>query len=429
MTEVIAVIGLGYVGLPIAVAFSRHKRVIGFDISENRIAELRAGFDRTGELDSDELGQLANLEFTNAEEELRHATIFIVCVPTPITSDKLPDLEPLRQSCRLLGRVIRQGSLVVFESTVYPGVTDEVCTPILELESGLHADVDFLVGYSPERLNPGDKSRTLRNIEKVVSGSSMRALDRTEALYRLVVEAPVHRAPSIRVAEAAKVIENTQRDLNIALVNEFSKVFHLLGIDTHDVLRAASTKWNFMAFSPGLVGGHCIGVDPYYLTFRAQELGYEPAVILAGRTINDSMGLYVADRVYSTLQSRRGDPTDWSALILGVTFKEDCPDIRNSQVPLLAKTLSLLGANVSVADPVVTTRTAELNDEIAWIEWESLFPASELPQEANFDVVIVAVPHRKILEQATALRGLVATRGILFDVKGLLPRNIVDARL
>jgi UDP-N-acetyl-D-galactosamine dehydrogenase len=429
MPEAVAVIGLGYVGLPVAVAFGQVGAVVGFDISAERVAELRRGFDRTGEVDHKTLSALGNATFTSSAEEMREATTFIVCVPTPIKDDTTPDLDPLLQASRTVGAVLKRGDLVVFESTVYPGATEEACLPILEEVSGLDLNDDFMLGYSPERINPGDKTRRFEDIRKVVSGSSELALDRVANLYASVVNAGVYRASSIKVAEAAKVIENTQRDLNIALINELSKIFQLLDIDTNEVLRAASTKWNFVPFSPGLVGGHCIGVDPFYLTHKSQEVGYTPKVILAGREVNDSMGHYVADRAYELWSSQKGAQASWSVLVLGATFKENCPDVRNSRVVDLVRGLKANGASVTLADPWVEPVDRQFISEATWVDWIELVRDIGEPGQQTFDAIIVAVAHGEFIASAEAIRGLVNRSGIVFDVKGALPADLVDDRL
>lgn len=426
MAEIIAVIGMGYVGLPVAFAFAQTHTVVGFDVSDRRIAELREGFDRTGEVGQPNFENLSSLEFTTEVEDLRRATTFIVCVPTPIDEQRTPDLNPLIRASTEVGRALRPGSLVIYESTVYPGATEEICAPILEKESGLQLNYDFTIGYSPERINPGDAHRRFENIVKVVSGSTPEALDRVDSLYSAVVTAGTHRAPSIKVAEAAKVIENTQRDLNIALVNELAQIFHKLGIDTHDVLAAAETKWNFLPFQPGLVGGHCIGVDPYYLTFRSQQAGHHPEVILAGRTINDSMGRHVAKRIVELVNDRHESSLDpWQILILGATFKENCPDTRNSQVPDVVRALTGDTTQVFVADPWVAS---EERGEVAggtWLDWEDVRTGGG----QSFHAIVVAVAHREFVELGPQIRQWLKPEGIVFDVKGALPREIVDGRL
>lgn len=426
MAETIAVIGMGYVGLPVATSLAQIHNVIGFDISDQRIAELREGIDRTGEVGQPLLDSVPGIEFTTQPQDLRRASTFIICVPTPIDEQRAPDLNPLIGASRAVGRALKPGSLVIYESTVYPGATEEVCAPILEEESGLRLNSDFTIGYSPERINPGDANRRFESIVKVVSGSTPEALDRVDELYSAVVKAGTHRAPSIKVAEAAKVIENTQRDLNIALVNELAQIFHKLGIDTHDVLAAAETKWNFLPFQPGLVGGHCIGVDPYYLTFRSQQAGHNPEVILAGRTINDSMGQHVASRVLELIKHRQEASTDpCQILVLGATFKENCPDLRNSRVPDVVGALAGDSTQVFIADPWVAADEREALTGGSWLDWQDMRTGHDL----SFDAIVVAVAHREFVEFGSALRKWLKPEGIVFDVKGSLPREIVDGRL
>ncbi len=422
-------VGLGYVGLPVAVAFARKFQVIGYDLSERRVEELARGFDRTGEVAEADLAHATGLRVTTNLDDLKGAEDFIVCVPTPIDADKCPDLGPLIAASTDVGRVLRPGFLVVFESTVYPGATEETCIPILEAESGLKINEDFWVGYSPERINPGDPHHRFDNTHKVVSGSSLEGLDRTEALYSAVLSAPIHRAPSIKVAEAAKVIENTQRDLNIALINELAKIFELLDIDTHDVLAAAQTKWNFLPFQPGLVGGHCIGVDPYYLTHRAQQAGFEPEVILAGRSINDSMGEFVAQRVLRLLPEDVLPDQTRRVLILGATFKENCPDTRNSKALDVIRELQRNFVEVTVIDPHIDEMERSTITNVAWMSSEEAFPSSGQPSLRTFDAVILAVAHTEFLAIGNSIRSVMRPNGVVFDVKGLLPKEIVDGRL
>ena len=429
MSRIIAVVGLGYVGLPVAVAFARKFQVIGYDLSETRVEELARGFDRTGEVAEADLAHATGLQVTTNLDDLKGVEDFIVCVPTPIDADKLPDLGPLIAASTDVGRVLRPGCLVVFESTVYPGATEETCIPILEAESGLKVNEDFWVGYSPERINPGDPHHRFDNTHKVVSGSSPEGLDRTEALYAAVLSAPIHRAPSIKVAEAAKVIENTQRDLNIALINELAKIFELLDIDTHDVLAAAQTKWNFLPFQPGLVGGHCIGVDPYYLTHRAQQAGFEPEVILAGRSINDSMGEFVAQRVLGLLPEDVLPGQIRRVLILGATFKENCPDTRNSKALDVIRELQRNLVEVTVIDPHINEMDRSTLLDVTWMNLEDAFPSSGLPSPSTFDAVILAVAHAEFLATCNGIRSALRPNGVVFDVKGVLPKDLVDARL
>jgi UDP-N-acetyl-D-galactosamine dehydrogenase len=414
--EKIAVVGLGYVGLPLAVALSGKFSVLGFDISGRRVEDLRRGKDVTGEVDSGALAA-SGLEFSRDPEELAKARFIIVAVPTPIDAHRTPDLEPLRRATALVGRHMRRGTLVAFESTVYPGVSEEICAPILAAASGLEYGPDFALVYSPERINPGDKVHTLEKVVKVVSASSPQALEVAAGIYGSVVRAGVHLAPSIRVAESAKVIENTQRDLNIALMNELSLIFDRLGIDTMDVLEAAGSKWNFLPFRPGLVGGHCIGVDPYYLTFKAEEAGYHPQVILAGRRINDNMGKYVAEKAVKLLISG-GRRVDGARVgIFGLTFKENVPDLRNSRIPDIRTELEEYGVSVLVHDPLADAGEAVLEYGI------KLSPFSEM---RDLDAAVFAVSHAESLGLAPGdLFPLFAPRGkaVLLDVKGIWKRE------
>ncbi|MFW5680405.1 MAG: nucleotide sugar dehydrogenase [Pseudomonadota bacterium] len=409
----VAVIGLGYVGLPVAAAFARIGPVIGFDIDARRVDELARGRDRTGELTTEDLFGL-DLHLTTDPAALARADFFVVTVPTPVTDARLPDLEPVLAASRTVARVLKPGDVVVYESTVYPGATEEDCVPVLEAESGLRLGRDFAVGYSPERINPGDREHRLQTITKVVAASDPQALDLVARVYGSVVTAGVHRAPDIKTAEAAKVIENTQRDLNIALINELSLIFHRLGIDTHDVLAAAGTKWNFLPFRPGLVGGHCIGVDPYYLTHRAQRTGYHPEVILAGRRINDSMADFVATSLVQQLL-RRG-VSGLRVTVLGGTFKPDVPDLRNSQVIELVEGLRRFGCAVALCEPLVEAGDVEAAFGIPGRAAEDLPPA---------DAVVLAVPHRAFVTGGWPLmRGLLSGgRGLVCDVAGVLPRE------
>ena len=416
----VAVVGLGYVGLPLAVAFARHFNVIGFDLNAARVEELSAGTDRTGEVDSEAL-QASTARFTSDPAALREAGVIIVAVPTPIDEHRNPDLSPVEGASRTVGRHLSRGAVVVYESTVYPGVTEEVCVPILEAESGLRCGADFTVGYSPERINPGDKVHTLETIKKIVSGSDAPTLDLLAELYGTVVRAGIHRAPSIKVAEAAKVIENTQRDLNIALMNELSIIFDRLGIDTLDVLEAAGTKWNFLPFRPGLVGGHCIGVDPYYLTHKAQALGYLPEVILAGRRINDGMGQYIAAEVVKLMIKKEQRIAKAKVLVMGITFKENCPDIRNSHAIDVVRGLHDFGCRVTVFDP-----WADPEDVMREYGRKSVKDAAEI-SEKEYDAVVLAVAHRDFRD--FDVRRCLKEKAVVFDIKGFLPRELVDGRL
>jgi UDP-N-acetyl-D-galactosamine dehydrogenase len=414
----LAVIGLGYVGLPVAVAFGKRRPVIGFDVSPRRVAELRAGVDTTGEVAPDALAA-ARLTITADPEDLRAARTFIVAVPTPIDAAKRPDLSSLTRACETVGAALSPGALVVFESTVYPGCTRRHCVPILERVSGLAEGRDFVVGYSPERINPGDTRHTVETIVKVTAGSTPEAADRVDALYREIVTAGTFRASSIEVAEAAKVIENTQRDINIALMNELSLLFHRLGLDTLEVLEAAGTKWNFLPFRPGLVGGHCIGVDPYYLTHRAAEVGYHPEVILAGRRINDAMGRVVAERT-ALLMMKRGFPVVGSrVLVLGLTFKEDVPDLRNSRAVDVVAALQEFQAAVDVHDPIARPEDALAEHGITLVE----------PATGAYDAIIVAVRHGAFVDLGARVREWGRPGAVVFDVKGALPKDAVDGRL
>ena len=417
----LAVIGLGYVGLPLAVGFGRKLPTLGFDINAARVDELQQHRDHTLEVSPEELGEATRLGFSHDEQDLKDCNVFIVTVPTPIDRAKRPDLTPLESASRTVGRAIRRGGVVVFESTVYPGATEEVCVPIIERESGLKFNQDFYAGYSPERINPGDKEHRLDTIKKVTSGSTPEAADFVDALYRQVVSVGTHKASSIKVAEAAKVIENTQRDLNIALINELALIFHRMGIDTLDVLEAAGTKWNFLPFRPGLVGGHCIGVDPYYLTHKAQEIGYHPEVILSGRRINDGMGRHVAERVIRLMLERRIHVAGAKVLILGLTFKENCPDLRNTRVTDIIDELRACHADIEVYDPWVDP--AEARHEYGLDLAPDLRPAT-------YDAIVLAVAHRQFTDMgAAALRALGKPDCVLFDVKNVLPRESVDDRL
>jgi UDP-N-acetyl-D-glucosamine/UDP-N-acetyl-D-galactosamine dehydrogenase len=418
----IAVIGLGYVGLPLAMEFARTRPVVGFDIRRQRIEELQSGRDATLEVDPDDLSSAGNIEFTDNPSALGTCDIFIVTVPTPIDSANRPDLRPLILATETVGRAMRDGALVVYESTVYPGCTRDVCVPIIEKASGLKLNEGFFVGYSPERANPGDRMHRLTNIVKVTSGSTPEAADAVDALYGSIVTAGTHRASSIEVAEAAKVIENTQRDLNIALMNELAIIFNRLGIDTLEVLAAAQTKWNFLPFRPGLVGGHCIGVDPYYLTHRAQEAGYHPEVILAGRRINDGMGRYVADRV-ARLMMTRGFPVVGSrVLVMGLAFKENCPDIRNSKAIDIVRELQQFNARVDVWDPWVPVETGAGEIGAGFLTAQ--------PEADSYDAVIVAVGHQQFVKAGiSGVRALGKQGGVLFDVKGIYAKDESDGRL
>ncbi|MCG3776259.1 MAG: UDP-N-acetyl-D-glucosamine 6-dehydrogenase [Nitrospira sp.] len=409
----IAVVGLGYVGLPIAVAFGKQQHVIGFDINKAKIAELQKGLDRTGEVSAADM-KATDIHYTYQPSDLKAADFIIVAVPTPINEALQPDLTALRKSSELIGANLSPGSIVVFESTVYPGATEEVCQPILEQASGMKCGVDFKLGYSPERINPGDKEHRLETIIKVVSAQDDASLEIVAKTYELVVKAGIHRASSIKVAEAAKVIENTQRDLNIALMNELALIFHRLGIDTKSVLEAAGTKWNFLKFSPGLVGGHCIGVDPYYLTSKAESVGYHPQVILAGRRINNGMGKFVAEQTMKRLSELARPVKELKVAVLGLTFKENVPDLRNSRVPDIIRELREYGVQVLVHDPIAQTAEAFEEYGIHLSQWDDL---------KDIDGMVVAVAHRKYVDMGMQklLKPLRSQReGVVIDVKCLL---------
>ena len=417
----IAIIGLGYVGLPLAVEFGKHYDTLGFDINQTRIAELRAGEDKTLEVDADELAAATRLTFSATLDDLRACNVYIVTVPTPIDAAKRPDLTPLVKASQMLGQVLKPGDIVVYESTVYPGCTEEVCVPLLEQGSGLVFNRDFFAGYSPERINPGDKQHRVTGILKVTSGSTPEVADFVNRLYGSIITAGTHRASSIKVAEAAKVIENTQRDLNIALVNDLAILFNKLGIDTLEVLQAAGTKWNFLPFRPGLVGGHCISVDPYYLTHKAQEVGHHPDVILAGRRTNDGMGPYIANEVIRLMVRKGINPVHAKVLILGLAFKENCPDLRNTRVVDIVQALKGYNATVDVHDPWVNAAEAEHE--------YGLVPLAEPPAGA-YDAVIVAVGHRQFVALgADGVHAYGKPASVVYDVKYVLPREAVDGRL
>jgi UDP-N-acetyl-D-glucosamine/UDP-N-acetyl-D-galactosamine dehydrogenase len=420
-TPMIAVIGLGYVGLPLAAEFGKHRPVIGFDISAERIADLAAGHDVTCEVSSGELAQARHLSLTTNPADLAAASIFIVTVPTPIDAHKRPDLTPLLKATETVGRALKRGDIVIYESTVYPGATEEDCVPLLERVSGLTFNVDFFCGYSPERINPGDKAHRLTTILKVTSGSTPAVADTVDALYASIITAGTYKAESIRVAEAAKVIENTQRDLNIALVNELAIIFNLMDIDTEAVLKAAGTKWNFLPFRPGLVGGHCIGVDPYYLTHKAEALGYHPDVILAGRRINDGMGAYVAQQMVKAMLKRRIHVGGARILVLGLTFKEDCPDLRNTRVVDVIGELRDYGAIVDIHDPL--SDPAEARREYG------LDLIAE-PGTGIYDGVVLAVAHETFRKAgAAAIRAYGAEQSVFFDLKSVFNRDESDLRI
>ena len=416
----ISIIGLGYVGLPLATEFGKYFPTLGFDVSTDRIAELEKGVDRTLELTADQLKAASRLQFTALPKALSETDIFIVTVPTPIDSANQPDLTCLRQASELVGKVLKPGAFVIYESTVYPGCTEEVCVPILEKCSGLTFNSDFYCGYSPERINPGDKKHTLTKIVKVTSGSTPEAGKAVDILYRSIIEAGTHLASSIKTAEAAKVIENCQRDLNIAFVNELSKIFDLMKIDTLEVLEAAGTKWNFLPFRPGLVGGHCIGVDPYYLTYKAHQLGYHARVILAGRELNDNMGKDVAQQVIKLMIQKNIQINNSRALILGITFKENCPDVRNSKVVDVIKELENFGVITEIYDPWAHPEAVSKEYGIDLLKKGDL-------EKKTFDAIILAVPHVQFNE--LNLESMRREHSILYDLKGILPKNQSDARM
>ena len=417
----LALIGLGYVGLPLAVEFGKKFDTVGFDIKEERLDMLRRGVDATLETAREDLAAAHCLKYTSNPDDLRDRDIFIITVPTPVDKYKQPDLLPLYRASETVGKVMRPGAVVIYESTVFPGCTEEECVPVLEKFSGLTFNRDFFCGYSPERINPGDKEHTLTRILKITSGSTREAADIVDALYHSILKKGTYRASSIKVAEAAKVIENSQRDLNIAFVNELAKIFHLIGIDTHEVLEAAATKWNFLPFKPGLVGGHCIGVDPYYLTHKAQALGYLPEVILAGRRINDGMGQYIAAEVVKLMIKKEQRIAKAKVLVMGITFKENCPDIRNSHAIDVVRGLHDFGCRVTVFDP-----WADPEDVMREYGRESVKDAAEIP-EKEYDAVVLAVAHRDFRD--FDVRRRLKEKAVVFDIKGFLPRELVDGRL
>ena len=418
----IAVIGLGYVGLPLAVEFARHYPVVGFDISAKRIAELKNGEDHTLEVEPEKLSEVSDsITYSNDMDLLRECNIFIVTVPTPIDGHKTPDLRPLLAASRTVGQALNKGDLVIYESTVYPGCTEEDCVPVLEAESGLSFNSDFFCGYSPERINPGDKEHTVAKIKKVTSGSTPEVAEQVDALYRKVITAGTHKAGSIKVAEAAKVIENSQRDINIAFVNELALIFRKMGIDTEQVLAAAGTKWNFLPFRPGLVGGHCIGVDPYYLTYKAESIGYNPVVILSGRRINDGMGRYVAGRLIKLMIARGVRIAGSRTLVMGITFKENCPDIRNSRVIDIVRELREYGCEVDIYDPWADPEEVRKEYGI------DLISSADDLQHGKYAGVCLAVAHDKF--RGIDARGLLDEDGAVFDVKSFLGPDEADERL
>jgi UDP-N-acetyl-D-glucosamine/UDP-N-acetyl-D-galactosamine dehydrogenase len=417
----LAVIGLGYVGLPLLVEFAKKFDCIGFDILQKRIIDLRAGIDATNELTPEELEAAKRISYTWDTNDLKKANVFIVTVPTPVDKQNRPDFTPLEKSSETVGKILKRGDVVIYESTVYPGATEEVCVPILEKHSGLVFNKDFFAGYSPERINPGDKLHRVNTITKVTSGSTPEIADFVDTIYKQIITAGTHKATSMKVAEAAKVIENTQRDLNIALVNELCIIFEKIGIDTEEVLKAAGTKWNFQPYRPGLVGGHCISVDPYYLTHKAQEIGYHPDVILAGRKINDDMGKYIAERIIKAMTRQRIHVVDSKILIMGLTFKENCPDLRNTRVVDVIKTLSEYNANIDIYDPWVDPAEAEHEYGLSLI--------NEVPKN-HYDAVILAVAHSRFKDEGVAgIRAYGKQQAVFFDVKYLFPQDAGFIRL
>jgi len=417
----IAVIGLGYVGLPLAIEFGKQYRTLGFDINLNRLSQLKTGFDSTLEVGTNELLSAKNLSFSNSTEDLQACNVYIVTVPTPINKHKQPDLSPLIKASETVGKVLKQGDIVIYESTVYPGATEEDCVPVLERVSGLTFNKDFFCGYSPERINPCDKEHRITSILKVTSGSTPEVAETVDQLYRSIIVAGTHKASSIKVAEAAKVIENIQRDVNIGLINELALIFNKLGIDTEEVLKAAGTKWNFLPFRPGLVGGHCIGVDPYYLTYKVQSVGYHPEMILAGRRLNDSMGAYVVSQLVKAMLRKRIHVEGSRVLVMGLTFKEDCPDLRNTKVVDIISKLEDYGVQVDCHDPWVNSAEAEHEYGIT--------PIAE-PKAGEYDAVIMAVAHKQFAEMGEEqIRALGKPVHVLYDLKYILPVDFSDLRL
>jgi UDP-N-acetyl-D-glucosamine/UDP-N-acetyl-D-galactosamine dehydrogenase len=415
--ERIGIIGLGYVGLPLAAEFGKILPVIGFDINKERIAELKKGYDRTREVEEEELKLSKHLLYSSELEDLKQVNYFIVTVPTPIDEFKKPDLRPLESASRTVGAVLKKGDIVIYESTVYPGCTEEVCVPILEKTSGLRFNIDFFCGYSPERINPGDKLHRVTTIKKVTSGSTPEVAEKVDQLYKKIITAGTHRASSLKVAEAAKVIENSQRDVNIAFVNELALIFERIGIDTHEVLEAAGTKWNFLPFKPGLVGGHCIGVDPYYLTHKAESLGYHSEVILSGRRINDNMGIHIANTVVKLMAQNDLPINKANVLVLGITFKENCPDIRNSRVVDVVKELQSFGTIVDIYDPLADVAEVQHEYDLSLIE----------KLDKKYHAIILAVGHQEFKQ--INWKDLCSENTVIYDVKGILDKNKVTARL
>jgi UDP-N-acetyl-D-glucosamine/UDP-N-acetyl-D-galactosamine dehydrogenase len=415
--EKIGIIGLGYVGLPLAVEFGKVLDVVGFDINQERIEELKKGYDRTREVETDELRSSAKLRYSFNLQDLKDSTYYIVTVPTPIDEFKNPDLRPLQGASKTVGQVLKKGDIVIYESTVYPGCTEEICVPILARTSGLTFNKDFFCGYSPERINPGDKLHRVSTIKKVTSGSTPEVAEKVDQLYKKIIKAGTHKASSLKVAEAAKVIENSQRDVNIAFVNELALIFERIGIDTHEVLEAAGTKWNFLPFKPGLVGGHCIGVDPYYLTHKAESLGYHSEVILSGRRINDNMGIHIANAVIKLMARHELPIYKADVLILGITFKENCPDIRNSRVVDVIRELQSFGTNIDIYDPEADA--SEVNHEYGLTLTETL--------TKRYHAIVLAVGHKVF--NSLDWDSVKTDKTVVYDVKGILEKNKVTARL
>jgi UDP-N-acetyl-D-galactosamine dehydrogenase len=417
----LAVIGLGYVGLPLAIEFGKHRSVVGFDINELRIKALKAGHDATLEVSEEELSESKYISYSSSLEELKDCNVFIVTVPTPIDEYKQPDLMPLIKASESIGSILKKGDLVIYESTVYPGATEEDCVPVLEKNSGLAFNIDFFAGYSPERINPGDKEHRVTTIKKVTSGSTPEVADLVDALYNQIITAGTHKASSIKVAEAAKVIENTQRDLNIALINELAIIFNKMGIDTQAVLEAAGTKWNFLPFRPGLVGGHCIGVDPYYLTHKAQSIGYHPEIILAGRRLNDSMGAYVVSQLVKEMLKKRIHVDSAKVLIMGLAFKENCPDLRNTRIVDIVHELADYNIAVDICDPWVDGQEARHEYDI---------DLTDTPEPGTYDAIVLAVAHDEFRSMgAENIRALGKPKHVLYDLKYLLDSDQSDIRL
>ncbi len=421
LNKKIGVVGLGYVGLPLAIAFSKKYDVVGFDINSQRINELKSGVDLTLEVDSEELNNSKKAIFTGDSNLLKKCNFLIVTVPTPVTTEKIPDLNPLINASRTIGQILQPGMTVIYESTVFPGATEEICAPILEQESNLKLNVDFYIGYSPERINPGDKDHRISDIVKVTSGSTPEIAEEIDQLYSSIIQAGTHKTSSIKVAEAAKVIENTQRDINIALINELSIIFNNLNVDTQEVLKAAGTKWNFLPFLPGLVGGHCIGVDPYYLTYKSEQLGYSPKVILAGRNLNDGMALFIASELINTMKQRKINIKNAKILVMGLTFKENCPDTRNTKVIDIINALSKEVSEVECFDPWVDVDEVQMNYEINQINF---------PKNNEYDAIILSVAHKKIIELGIdKIREFGKPNHVLYDLKYLFSKNETDIRL